>query len=199
MKDFISNIPLQAEEELQIKNFLVNYRSMGYSRQQLLSMTLQEVLKASITLIEKQVALQGNAVQFQLISQIFPATPTISANARFTFPSTQHSALLTKIFQLIEENYQQPITLSNVAKTVGYSPAYLTDLVRRETGKTINRWIIERRLAQACFLLQETDQPIEKIASVVGYQYVNHFFRQFRQYYGITPQAWRNLYPRILS
>jgi AraC-like DNA-binding protein/PAS domain-containing protein len=98
---------------------------------------------------------------------------------------------LSQVFDFIEANYQKPISLSDVAQAVGYSPAYLTNLVRHQTGKTINLWIIERRLAAARSLLLETDQSVEQIAHRVGYFHVGHFFRQFRQHHRTTPNAWR--------
>ena len=98
---------------------------------------------------------------------------------------------LSEVFEFIEANYNKGITLCDVAKAVGYSPAYLTNRVKRETGRTVNRWIIERRIAQALFLLSSTNQSVEQIATTVGYQNTCHFFRQFRQYQGTTPQAWR--------
>ncbi|HEY9603345.1 MAG TPA: helix-turn-helix domain-containing protein [Allocoleopsis sp.] len=106
------------------------------------------------------------------------------------FPSNPK---LNQIFDFIETNYHQSIALSDVARAVGYSSAYLTDLVRRQTGKTVNHWIIERRIAEARRLLLETEQTVHEIAEAVGYQNVGHFFRQFRQYHQTTPQAWRNL------
>jgi len=110
-----------------------------------------------------------------LLQSIFPACPQ-----------------LREVFDFIEANYHQPITLKDVAKAAGYSSAYLTDLVRRQTGKTVNLWIIERRMTEACSLLRETDQSVDGIAETVGYLTTAHFFRQFRQYHGTTPQAWRN-------
>jgi AraC-like DNA-binding protein len=64
--------------------------------------------------------------------------------------------------------------------------------MRRLTGKTVNRWIVLRRIAEACSLLVETDQSVEQIADIVGYKNTGHFFRQFRKYQGMTPQTWRN-------
>lgn len=104
------------------------------------------------------------------------------------FPSIPR---LTEVFEFIELNYCQNIKLKEVAQAVGYSPAYLTDLVRRLTGKTVNNWIIERRIAQASTLLLNTNYSIEEIALKVGYQNINHFYCQFRDYYKITPRAWR--------
>jgi AraC-like DNA-binding protein len=95
------------------------------------------------------------------------------------------------VFQFIAAHYHQSISLCDVAKAVGYSPAYLTDLVRRETGQTVNQWIVEHRLTKASCLLLETNQTVSEIAETVGYQHINYFFRQFRRHYGTTPQIWR--------
>ena len=95
------------------------------------------------------------------------------------------------VFQFIATHCHQSISLSDVAKAVGYSPAYLTDLVRRETGQTVNQWISEYRLTRASCLLLETDQTVSQIAETVGYQHIGYFFRQFRRHYGTTPQSWR--------
>jgi AraC family transcriptional regulator len=96
-----------------------------------------------------------------------------------------------EVFDFIELNYHQSISLKEVAQAVGYSSAYLTDLVRHLTGKTVNNWIIERRLAQASTLLLETKDSVEQIALKVGYQNINHFYCQFRNYYKNTPRSWR--------
>ena len=108
------------------------------------------------------------------------------------FPSTSR---LREVFEFIELNYNQSISLKEVAQAVGYSSAYLTDLVRRMTGKTVNNWIIERRIAEAKRLLLETDHSIEQIAFTVGYQNLNHFYSQFRKYHNKTPKAWRETQP----
>lgn len=98
---------------------------------------------------------------------------------------------LTQVFEYIEANYDRAITLNDVAQKVGYSKAYLTDLVKRQTGKTVQRWIIKRRMEEACSLLLDTDRSAHQIAEAVGYNDKNYFFYQFRQHYATTPQAWR--------
>lgn len=99
--------------------------------------------------------------------------------------------LLLSVFRFIEEHYQDSISLRDVAEVVGRSPAYLTDLVRRKTGKTVLAWIVERRMAQTRRLLLETSQSIEQIAEAVGYFDRRHFSRQFLRLHGENPQAWR--------
>jgi YesN/AraC family two-component response regulator len=101
---------------------------------------------------------------------------------------------LSEVFEYIEANYCNPINLSQVAQAVGYSPAYLTNLVGSRSGLTVSRWITERRMVEVRALLQSSDYSIEKIATEVGYTNVRHLFRQFRQYHNMTPQTWRQKY-----
>lgn len=112
--------------------------------------------------------------------------PTIQSSQ--SFPICEK---LQEIFSFIEKYYCESISLNDVAKALGYSPAYLTDLVRRHTGYPVNHWIIKRRMEAAKKLLQGGDQSVCEIALSLGYQNVSHFFRQFRQYYGTTPTNWR--------
>ena len=109
----------------------------------------------------------------------------------------QYRPLLSQVFRFIETHYQHSISLREVAKAVNRSPAYLTDLVRRETGKTVLSWITARRMAEARRLLIETNQSVEKITEAVGYFDRRHFSRQFIRYNSRTPQAWRKEHRNI--
>ncbi|MCU0566283.1 MAG: response regulator [Oculatellaceae cyanobacterium Prado106] len=110
------------------------------------------------------------------------------ANPKSIFPEIEQ---LNDVFAFIEAHYDQPISLSDVAQAVGYSPAYLTSLVGSRSGLTISRWITERRMVEVRSLLQYSDFSIDQIAAKVGYANVRHLFRQFRQYHNMTPQMWR--------
>jgi YesN/AraC family two-component response regulator len=99
---------------------------------------------------------------------------------------------LEKVFRFIEAHYQQSINLRDVAQVVGYSPAYLTNLVQTHTGRTVKQWIIERRMEQARVMLMHTAKPVKQVAEAVGYADVGYFVRQFRQFHGVPPQSWRS-------
>lgn len=105
----------------------------------------------------------------------------------------ESSSQLKQVYNYINNHYQESISLRDVAKNAGFSAAYLTQFVKSQTGEPLNRWIIKRRLIAAKSLLLKTEKSVEGIAEAVGYQSINHFFRQFRQYYGNSPKAWRKL------
>jgi AraC-like DNA-binding protein len=151
--------------------------------------TAEELLREIAARLEKQAAIrQGCAIESQQVPTPPPVETAKLAAFQSLFPDCPQ---VKEVFHFIETNYHQPIGLSDVAKAVGYSPAYLTNLVRCQTGQTVNRWIVERRMAAARSLLLESDQSVEQIATAVGYQNVGHFFRQFHQLYGMPPKAWK--------
>lgn len=125
--------------------------------------------------------------------ELLENTYTQTENPKYHLPEFPGNTLLNQVFKFIEENYDQSISLCDVATAVGYCPAYLTNLVRRHTGKTVNHWIVERRMLAARNLLRESELSVSQIAAAVGYQHEGHFFRQFRQNHKTTPQAWRKL------
>ncbi|MDZ8110708.1 MAG: response regulator [Nostoc sp. DedQUE12a] len=151
--------------------------------------TVEELLGAIATRLKKQAAVKEYyTTQFPEISVSAVSQTAKSVNSELIFPADSH---LNQIFEYIEANYRQPISLQDVAVAAGYCPAYLTDLVRRHTGQTVNHWIVQRRMAAARTLLLEGNLCVNQIAETVGYQHEGHFFRQFRQHHGTTPQAWR--------
>lgn len=152
--------------------------------------TLKELMAAISTQLEKQTTLrQWYTAQSQQVPELASANTATTVASESIFPSFPH---LSEVFDFIEANYHQPISLCDVAAAVGYSPAYLTNLVRQHTGNSIHRWIIERRMAQARCLLLETKQAVNQIATAVGYQDACNFSRYFRILHGTSPQAWRS-------
>lgn len=106
-------------------------------------------------------------------------------------PGMHARPILAWVFRFIEQRFRTPIGLADVAKAVARSPSYLTDLVRRETGRTVLQWIIERRMAEARRLLAESELLVKDIAPHVGYDDAGYFIRQFHRVHGDTPQHWR--------
>lgn len=109
--------------------------------------------------------------------------PLASTNAR--------SSVVVESLRFIERNCLRPLTLQEVARAVGRSPAYVTNALSRATGRSAVEWIVSARMAEARRLLLHSDELIEIIAERVGYADSTHFIRMFRREHGVTPAAWR--------
>jgi AraC-like DNA-binding protein len=101
------------------------------------------------------------------------------------------NALVRDALNIIDRRYAENIGPADVARELGRHPAYLTSLVREATGKSLGRWLIERRLGAASALLCHTADSVSDIAAVVGYVDASHFARSFTRRYGSPPARWR--------
>ncbi len=99
--------------------------------------------------------------------------------------------LLAEVFAVIDRRYGEPLSLRDVAGEIGMTPGHLTTVVRRRTGRTVQEWIVERRMAAARKLLSDTDLPVAEIARRVGVADPGYFTRLFGRAHGVSPRAWR--------
>ena len=99
--------------------------------------------------------------------------------------------LLADVFAVIDERHGEPLSLRDVAGEVGMTPGHLTTVVRRRTGRTVQDWIIERRMAEARSLLAETDLSVAEVARRVGVTDAGYFSRLFSRTHGASPRTWR--------
>lgn len=77
-------------------------------------------------------------------------------------------------------------TLADVAKAVGVSPVYLTQVFRRVEGMPLYRYQLNLRLARALDLLGEYDD-LTMLALDLGFSSHSHFTFAFRKAYGRSP------------
>lgn len=143
----------------------------------------------SFDFIEKP--LPDLAVLSRTIARALGRRPVRSAPPREGAASPAQHPVLAAVFAFIEAHLDQAISLRHVADAVGYSPAYLTALVRQATGQPVTQWIAEIRMAEAKRRLLESSDSIAEVARAVGIPDASYFSRQFRKLVGVAPGAWR--------
>src|SRR5262245_14089512 len=99
--------------------------------------------------------------------------------------------LLAEVFTVIDRHNGEPLSLRDVASELGMTPGHLTTVVRRRTGRTVQEWIIERRMAEARVQLSDTELSVSEIARRVGMSDPGYFSRLFRRAHGASPREWR--------
>jgi AraC-like DNA-binding protein len=99
--------------------------------------------------------------------------------------------LLADVFDFIEQHFHEHTSLRDVAWAVNLTPGHLTTVVRCKTGRPVQEWITERRMAESRQLLAGTTLGVEEIGLQVGYDDPGYFTRIFRRTHGVAPLAWR--------
>ena len=93
--------------------------------------------------------------------------------------------------KLIHENPELPWTLSDLGQRVGLGRSVFSARFTKLVGQSMHRYVIERRMADAAFLLETSDEPIARIASRVGYETAAAFSKLFQRYHGQSPGRYR--------
>lgn len=92
----------------------------------------------------------------------------------------------------IEQNFQNDITVEDIAKICGLNRSYFGKIFKDSTGKTPQQFLLTYRMIKATELLKLTKLSIGDISNAVGYTNQLHFSRAFKNVYGIPPRKWRN-------
>lgn len=91
----------------------------------------------------------------------------------------------------IDENLGKKLTLTQVAQHFGYHPAYFSAYFSKSIGMTFSKYVMARRMRQACYLLSTTQWPIERVSQELGFYDVSHFIQRFKAAEGLTPSRYR--------
>ena len=94
---------------------------------------------------------------------------------------------LVNIIQTMEQNTEEPISPSELAKGVAMSTRQLERLFRRYLNRSPKRYYMELRLEKARNLLLQTDMSVINVALACGFTSPSHFSKCYRNHFNRTP------------
>ena len=103
-----------------------------------------------------------------------------------------NSRRIVKVFEYLNDNYNKPITLANMAAYANMHEASFSRFVKKSTGKTFIGSLNEIRLGHATRLLIDTNQTIAEIAYGCGFNNISNFNRIFKRQKNCTPKEFRD-------
>ncbi len=106
-------------------------------------------------------------------------------------PENENSALLNKIFQYVEENYEKDISLVRVAEYINFNSSYLSRLFKKTYGKTFSEYIWDFKLKKSQELLKHSNLKIHEISEKLGFESCAYFGKFFKKMTGMTPKEYR--------
>jgi AraC-like DNA-binding protein len=77
------------------------------------------------------------------------------------------------------------------SKKLNLSASYLTDLLKKETGKTTKEYLLNHVIEKAKYRLLNSNDTINEIAYSLGFEYPQYFNRFFKSKTGMTPLQYR--------
>lgn len=100
---------------------------------------------------------------------------------------------LKKAKSFMEQNFQQPIQVADIADFVGVNHSYLQTLFSKEFGCGLMQYVAQLRLDRAGFLLANSSSSVIDIAFAVGFNSRQHFAYSFQKRFGMSPQKYRKI------
>lgn len=110
---------------------------------------------------------------------------SVAANA-----SIEGSPVFSKILLYVDSHFIA-CTASEVAKAFFISTAHLSRQFHRYTGMTLSRYILNKKVAKAMYLLKHTQQDMGAIALKCGFLSANYFSMRFKKIVGMSPLNYR--------
>ncbi|MDR3284830.1 MAG: AraC family transcriptional regulator [Treponema sp.] len=85
------------------------------------------------------------------------------------------------------EHYSDQLTVREMAERLNLNPVYFGALFKKETGVTMNQYLIQTRMRNAENMLRSGEYKIKKAAERCGYTDMYYFRKQFKAQIGIPP------------
>ena len=98
---------------------------------------------------------------------------------------------IKKILSYIEENYQNKITLNDIAGHIHLCESECTRLFKRHMNTTLFAFLQEYRIERSLEFLQD-DQPVSAVAYKAGFSDPNYYSKVFAKIKGCSPREYRN-------
>lgn len=94
--------------------------------------------------------------------------------------------------ELVRERFHRPVTVADIARSVGLAREHLTRAYRLHFGIPPGRELFHLRMDAAQQLLRGTPAPVEMIADRCGYPDADAFARAFKRHTGRSPREFRH-------
>lgn len=114
---------------------------------------------------------------------------------------TSYSENVARVVQIIQENYQEELTLKDVANQLFLNAMYLGQLFKKETKKSFSQYLNHYRIEKAKQLLSRTEDNVNEVALAIGYNNTTYFSKNSKTLLGYlrrtfgSKQANNQLFP----
>ena len=111
----------------------------------------------------------------------------------------QDSAKIDIIFKHINSNFQEHISLEEIAEKVSMTIPAFCRYFKKATGKTFTKLVNEYRVVHATKLLSESQKSITDICYECGFNNFSHFNKLFNEFTGKSASKYRSEMKRIVQ
>lgn len=100
------------------------------------------------------------------------------------------AGLAKEMVRYMQEHYRE-VTQQQMADLFCMSASAVSQIIKRHTGKNYSEHLLDIRIQRAQELLRATNESIERIAELTGYNDYFYFTKVFKKATGLSPSAYR--------
>ena len=161
---------------------------------QLSEMNFQDILSIAEELYQesRSTALYNfEIIRSLLLALLYKAKRSTHEN-KGIITTNRFDTIMSKFEQLIISGSHQFLSVNEYAAQLNISPIYLTECVKKATGKSAQKIIIDYKMLYAKTLLHQMDKSVAEIAYALNFNEVANFNQFFKRNMGITATQFRN-------
>ncbi len=164
----------------------------------MLNNTVKEKIDAIFDSIETELMDKDNEwksmVRAYLIQLFSLVGRYVRSSIKNDIRKTKYQNLIDSTLKIVNNEFSnQELSLDFIAKRVFVSSSQLSRNFKEHVGQLFSEYLRETRLKYSAKLLKESDMTVERIVVECGLRNLPSFYRNFREYYGMTPQIYRQI------
>ncbi|WP_298137002.1 AraC family transcriptional regulator [Flavobacterium sp.] len=183
-KEFISSF-LELKESILIKNMLeTSVRGISFET--------NEVIISKIIGLTESSGVDRILKLITILDDLSKQQATfIASNTFHNVVSKKNEMRINKVCQFIQSNFNNKISLSEVANLIYLTESNFCKFFKKATGKKYSDYLNEIRINEACRLLAQSEKTISQISFECGFETLSYFNRVFLNKKGMTPSVFK--------
>ncbi|MFD2705914.1 helix-turn-helix domain-containing protein [Salibacterium lacus] len=106
-----------------------------------------------------------------------------------------YSPFIRQIRDFIRHHLQEPLDVKSIADHMNLSPGHVSTVFKKESGKSLKRYIAEVKVKEAKRWMIYSDMPLSEIAVLLCFNDQTYFTKVFKRITGQTPLQYRKHHP----
>lgn len=133
-----------------------------------------------------------NSYMVQILTEIYRLCNGNKKNEGNKYQNTYSGLAIYHALRYIDRNYTEINNIKEISEKLSYSEYYLAHIFKEKIGVSIKQYITEKKIAEACNLIKNSNLSITEISEKLGYTTPHSFSQNFKKITGVSPTEYKN-------